>query len=385
MRLLAPLLLLLIFFIPVLPVLGQNLVLNPGFESGVGGDADSWVEGVSQVGSGTVLASFVGRSLYGSSYVMNMTGWVVSPNSFGRQELFLTIDQTFTSQPVNVSNVSFTYVVEALSIQGSGYVFLRIHLYDQGATAFSSTITVSQPGTYTFYSDVYKNADSIKIEIQLRADYALAGQSHARAKIYIDNVSVYEAPSPPPPPPQPTLCTYVENVSEPTGHTFRVCSTDVILNASWDDVKKDLSYVTSGNSSVYVGKWGVPQYIYVDGVVYTAWTYVSENQTLLLSGLPTNASVTLDWPEPFSGGGGGGGGGGAPPQAADDPGPPPVYSPEPRLPITEGVLVLLLVVGSVFAYRYLKRLEQRRSLALLFSKKRRKRDTRKLWKRRLKK
>ena len=184
-----------------------------------------------------------------------------------------------------------------------------------------------------------------------------------------------------------TVNMYLNPVSEPQGSTFYIIKSDglEITNRSWDDNNKDLLFTVSGDVMVYVGDWlGNFKQVIVDGNIYTDYSVNNNYRTIYINNLASQVKVDF---EVVEGGG---------PSSSESPGGPtstpsqstpsspssPAVSPgPPRLPVTEGVVVLVVVVAAVFSYRYVKRLEKGERLRRRFS--RAKKDLTKKWRKRL--
>jgi hypothetical protein len=66
-----------------------------------------------------------------------------------------------------------------------------------------------------------------------------------------------------------------------------------IINGSWNDVNRELSFNSSGVIVTDVGDMGQPTYIKVDGTTYTNWTYNSTLRQVIVYNV--HGKVILQW------------------------------------------------------------------------------------------
>jgi len=152
---------------------------------------------------------------------------------------------------------------------------------------------------------------------------------------------------------------------------FSVRGDHAVGNASWNDVERMLKFTTKGTCIVYVGDYGQPLRVEVNGQIYTDWSYDYSRREVTIRNLASE--VVLVWASSAPVGGGGGGGGGAvgvlPPSPAMPATMPATPAPATAAPVAPapavdlvnvgiGVIVAAIVGG--YAYSQLKRSPRRR-------------------------
>jgi hypothetical protein len=126
-------------------------------------------------------------------------------------------------------------------------------------------------------------------------------------------------------------------------------STNIISQVSWDGTTEKLSFSANGNVTVYVGSYGQPLRVEVNGKGYSDWVYSSTEQKVTIYNVDSN--VALCWQELPPGGApsGPGEGGGAPP--ISPPEVPSVVVPPEAVPLVNlGLAVIVMVIGGAYVY-----------------------------------
>jgi hypothetical protein len=154
---------------------------------------------------------------------------------------------------------------------------------------------------------------------------------------------------------------------------FSVRGDHAILNTSWNDVERKLKFTTKGTCIVFVGDYGQPMRVEVNGQIYTDWSYDYSRREVTIRNLASE--VVLVWASSAPATAGGGGGGGAvgvlpppPSPAMSAPAAPttpattaPVVAPAPAVDLVNvGIGVIVAAVVGGYAYSQLKSSPRRR-------------------------
>jgi hypothetical protein len=154
---------------------------------------------------------------------------------------------------------------------------------------------------------------------------------------------------------------------------FSVRGDHVIGNASWNDVERKLKFTTKGTCVVFVGDYGQPLRVEVNGQIYTDWSYDYNRREVTIRNLASEVVLVWASSAPAVAGGGGGGGGAVgvlpPPPTPTTPTTPsaqpattaPVVAPAPAVDLVNvGIGVIVAAVVGGYAYSQLKSSPRRR-------------------------